>query len=140
MVELLDVFYDKKNIMLVMELLSGGELFDRLSEQGPYTEEEAAVHVKSIASALKYLHSIGIIHRDLKPENLILVDKTADSALRVCDFGLSKLMDGDQATVEAEQVKTICGTSEDRRGAKHVVCVVCGVRCGAFCACCTACC
>ena len=57
---LLDVFYDKKkgssktNIMLVMELLSGETLDDRLIKQGPYIEEEAAAHVKSIASALKY--------------------------------------------------------------------------------------
>ena len=58
----------------------------------------------------RYLHSINIIHRDLKPENLILVDKSPDSALRVCDFGLSKLMDGDNPSVEADQVKTICGT------------------------------
>ena len=53
------------------------------------------IQKQSIASALEYLHSVHIMHRDLKPENLILVDKTADSALRVCDFGLSKLMDGD---------------------------------------------
>ena len=99
-----------QNVMLVMELLKGGELFDRLSSVGPYSEKDAADQVRSIADALAFLHSKGIIHRDLKPENLILLDDTPDSPLRVCDFGLSRIIDVETPHNEADSAKTICGT------------------------------
>lgn len=109
-VQFYDVYMDQKNVFLVMELLQGGELFDRLSMVGPYSEADAAGHVRAIADALRFLHSKGIIHRDLKPENLILVDQTPQSQLRVCDFGLSRIVDVESAQSESDIAKTICGT------------------------------
>jgi len=51
------------------------------------------------------MHGRGIVHRDLKPENLVLVDKTLDSEIKISDFGLSKILKEDQATMQ-----TVCGT------------------------------
>ena len=74
-----------------MELLSGGELFDCLSNQKDYhfTERRAAEMVKCILSALYYVHTKSIVHRDLKLENIMLSSKTADKTLKLIDFGLS---------------------------------------------------
>ena len=55
-----------------MELLTGGELFDRIVKKGNYTEKEACIIITKILTAVTYLHSLGIMHRDLKSENLIL--------------------------------------------------------------------
>ena len=76
---------------LIMELLSGGELFDSLSNQKNYhfTERRAAEMVKCILSALYYVHTKSIVHRDLKLENIMLSSKTADKTLKLIDFGLS---------------------------------------------------
>jgi len=105
-VELKDVFLTETEVQLVMELLRGGELFDRMVERGPYSEMEASRHVRKIGEALQYLHGKGIVHRDLKPENLILVDASADADLKIADFGLSKIVDD----VTLSTMQTVCGT------------------------------
>ena len=65
-IQLVEMFESKKKIWMVMDLLTGGELFDRIVSKGSYSEREASEVVRSVASALEYLHSIGITHRDLK--------------------------------------------------------------------------
>ena len=65
-IQLVEMFESKKKIWMVMDLLTGGELFDRIVSKGSYSEREASDVVRSVASALEYLHSIGITHRDLK--------------------------------------------------------------------------
>jgi len=105
-VQLKDVFLTDTEVQLVMELLRGGELFDRMVESGPYSEREASMHVRKIGEALMFLHSKGIVHRDLKPENLILVDKSPHAELKIADFGLSKIVDD----VLLGTMKTVCGT------------------------------
>ena len=72
-IQLVEMFESKKKIWMVMDLLTGGELFDRIVSKGSYSEREASDVVRSVASALEYLHSIGITHRDLK------VRKNSDS-------------------------------------------------------------
>ena len=76
---------------LIMELLSGGELFDSLSNQKDYhfTERRAAEIVKCILSALYYVHTKSIVHRDLKLENIMWSDKSDNRTLKLIDFGLS---------------------------------------------------
>ncbi len=54
-----------------MELMEGGELFDRIVEKESYSEKEAVETIKPIIDSIRYCHNIGIIHRDLKPENLL---------------------------------------------------------------------
>jgi len=59
-------------VFIVMELMEGGELFDRLVEVEHYTEKQAVEAFRPLVDAIRYCHSLGIVHRDLKPENLLL--------------------------------------------------------------------
>jgi len=105
-VQLYEMFETSKKIYMVMELLTGGELFDRIVAKGSYSEREASDLVKDITSAIQYLHSIGIVHRDLKPENLIYLNQRADSPIKITDFGLAKFRSGSKL----EAMTTACGT------------------------------
>lgn len=96
------VFVDKVNFYLVMELCKGGDLFSKIVDTGSFSEKDAAMYCQQLAKALQYMHNHGITHRDLKPENLLL-DEAGN--LKVADFGLSKLTEGDQVAM-----KTVCGT------------------------------
>jgi calcium/calmodulin-dependent protein kinase I len=102
-VALRDLFETDKKLYLVMELVTGGELFDKIVEKGQYTEKDAATIVRKMLSAIKYLHSKGISHRDLKPENLLLTAED-DTDVKLSDFGLSKIV-GEDSLME-----TACGT------------------------------
>lgn len=87
-----------------MELVNGGELFDRIVEKGSYTEKDASSLVYQILSATSYLHQLNIVHRDLKPENLLYKSREEDSKIMISDFGLSKIV------CENRMMKTACGT------------------------------
>ena len=67
-----EVFEEPKYCYLVMELLGGGELFDRIIEKKTFSENEARDCVQCVLSALEYMHERRVAHRDLKPENLLL--------------------------------------------------------------------
>ena len=88
---LFDYFEDKKYVYLIMELCSGGELFDRIIEHKYYDEGEARLIFKQIIKAIYYCHLNGVCHRDLKPENFIMVSKSDPHLLKVIDFGLSRI-------------------------------------------------
>lgn len=77
-------------IYMVQDLLSGGELFDRIIEQTFFSEKEAARVVTQITDALQYLHKMNVVHRDLKPENLLLTNKSDNYDVKIIDFGLAK--------------------------------------------------
>jgi len=91
-------------LYFVMELVTGGELFDRIVEKGSYSEEDAKVLVRKIVSAIDYLHKQNIAHRDLKPENLLVKSIEDDTEVKIADFGLSKIIDKDK------MMQTACGT------------------------------
>lgn len=91
-------------IVQVMELMTGGELFDRIVEEEKFSEERARVEVAKIAKALKYCHDNGIVHRDLKPENLLYSEPGLRGELKIADFGLAKLLK------ETDMMATACGT------------------------------
>eukprot|EP00963_Diacronema_lutheri_P007808 scaffold676_cov316-Pavlova_lutheri.AAC.35 len=74
----------------VMELCTGGELFDRLQKSGTLSEEEARMVALKTLSALKHMHSLGIAHRDVKPENLVYESWEKDAELKLIDFGFAK--------------------------------------------------
>ncbi|XP_035517628.1 calcium/calmodulin-dependent protein kinase type 1-like, partial [Morone saxatilis] len=78
-VSLEDIFESTSHLYLVMQLVSGGELFDRIVEKGFYTERDASQLIHQILDAVKYLHDMGIVHRDLKPENLLYYSMDEDS-------------------------------------------------------------
>ena len=91
-VKLYEVFDDDDYIFLVMELLSGGELFDRIADKDVYAEQEASEAIKPIVDAIRYCHSIGVIHRDLKPENLIYLNEEEGAPLKITDFGVARFL------------------------------------------------
>lgn len=82
-------YEDPLYVHIVMELCSGGELFDRIIQRGHYTERKAAELTKIIVGVVESCHSLGVMHRDLKPENFLLVNKDDDFSLKAIDFGLS---------------------------------------------------
>jgi len=90
-IKLYEIFEDKKRLYLVMEVATGGELFDRIVQAKKFTEKQAAGVVKQILRALFYMHANHICHRDLKPENFLLSGKgpIEECTLKVIDFGLS---------------------------------------------------
>ncbi|OXA43935.1 calcium/calmodulin-dependent protein kinase type 1 [Folsomia candida] len=102
-VQLLDTYEDKTRVYLVMELVTGGELFDRIVEKGSYTEKDAADLIKQVLAAVEYMHDQGVVHRDLKPENLLYYCSDEDSKIMISDFGLSKMED-------SGIMATACGT------------------------------
>lgn len=90
-IHLYDVCEDPTGVHLILELCSGGELFDRIVAQSKYTEVEAAAVVRQIAGGLAALHQADIIHRDLKPENCLFLNDSKGSPLKIMDFGLSSV-------------------------------------------------
>lgn len=84
-----EVIKDDRYYHIVTEMLTGGELFDRISTGTRYSEGTIADYMRQILSAVSYCHAKGIIHRDLKPENLIFEDQSEHSQLKVIDFGAS---------------------------------------------------
>lgn len=91
-IKLYDVYSNANEIWLVEELVTGGELFQRIisrSESGLYTEQEAASIVKNIVKVLEYLHGMKIVHRDIKPENILLRDKDSETRTKLADFGFA---------------------------------------------------
>jgi len=101
--KLYEVYEDKQQFYLVMELVQGKELFDKIVERGQYSERDASHITRQFVSAIEYLHSKGIAHRDLKPENILSVGSGDKEAIKVADFGLSKNF-GD------EKMMTSCGS------------------------------
>ena len=82
-------YEDPLYVHIVMELCSGGELFDRIIQRGHYSERKAAELTRIIVGVVETCHSLGVMHRDLKPENFLLVNKDDDFSLKAIDFGLS---------------------------------------------------
>lgn len=104
-VKLVDVFEDERHWCLVMELMTGGELFDQILSKEQFSEAEARDATRAIVDAISYCHSKGICHRDIKPENLLLANKDCGIAsLKIADFGLARLLD------DSTLASTTCGT------------------------------
>jgi serine/threonine protein kinase len=87
-VQLLEVIASKTKIYIVLEYVTGGELFDKILHQGRLKEDESRKYFQQLIEAVDYCHSRGVYHRDLKPENLLL---DTDGNLKISDFGLSAL-------------------------------------------------
>ncbi|GLT91955.1 hypothetical protein SLE2022_098160 [Rubroshorea leprosula] len=88
-VEFKGAYEDKQALHLVMELCSGGDLFDRIIAKGSYSEREAATIGRQIVNVVHACHFMGVMHRDLKPENFLMVSKDENSPIKATDFGVS---------------------------------------------------
>ncbi|XP_075693603.1 serine/threonine-protein kinase H1 [Rhinoderma darwinii] len=107
-IQLIEVFETQERVYMVMELATGGELFDRIIAKGSFTERDATHVLQMVLEGVKYLHTLGITHRDLKPENLLYYHPGTDSKIMITDFGLaSARKKGDDCLM-----KTTCGTPE----------------------------
>lgn len=82
-------YEDSLHVHVVMELCTGGELFDRIIKRGHYSEKRAAELARVIVGVVEACHSLGVMHRDLKPENFLFVNEDEDAPLKAIDFGLS---------------------------------------------------
>ncbi|KAK5864033.1 hypothetical protein PBY51_001010 [Eleginops maclovinus] len=98
-----DFYESRTHYYLVMELVAGGELFDRILDRGVYSEKDASRVIRQVLHAVHYLHKNDIVHRDLKPENILYYSQEEDSKIMISDFGLSKMVDSDI-------MSTACGT------------------------------
>ncbi|XP_062161137.1 CBL-interacting serine/threonine-protein kinase 23 isoform X1 [Alnus glutinosa] len=103
-IRMYEVMASKTKIYIVLEFVTGGELFDKIASKGRFKEDEARKYFQQLINAVDYCHSRGVFHRDLKPENLLL---DASGVLKVSDFGLSALP---QQVREDGLLHTTCGT------------------------------
>jgi len=104
---LIDIFETEKEVTIITEFESGGELFYKIVDRGSYSEADAAGIVKQLVTGVEYLHSKGIAHRDLKPENILCSgDDDETMVIKISDFGLSKIFSA------GEVLKTACGTPD----------------------------
>ena len=109
-VNIIDVYENSyignKCLLVVMECMEGGELFQRIQDRqdGAFTEREAAQVMREISLAVKYLHDMNIAHRDLKPENLLYTSPDVTGILKLTDFGFAK------ETFSKDTLQTPCYT------------------------------
>ncbi|KAK2842298.1 hypothetical protein Q5P01_012498 [Channa striata] len=90
-ISLHDVYETRTDVVLILELVSGGELFDFLAQKESLCEEEATQFIKQVLDGVQYLHSRRIAHFDLKPENIMLLDRNIPlPRIKIIDFGLAR--------------------------------------------------
>jgi len=87
-IQLMEYFEETEVFYLVFEKVRGGQLLDHIQRRKFFTEREAAMIVRDVASALQFLHAKGIAHRDLKPENVLCVYPDTITPVKLCDFDL----------------------------------------------------
>ncbi|ETO27007.1 hypothetical protein RFI_10124 [Reticulomyxa filosa] len=107
-VKVIEILDTPRHLYIILELLTGGELFDRIVALGHFSEQEAAHITSQLAQALKYLHSQFIAHRDLKPENVLFETKDSNT-VKITDFGLAKSY-GVLSEGKKHYLETTCGT------------------------------
>lgn len=100
-IKLYQVISTPTDIFMVMEYVSGGELFDYICKNGKLDEKESRRLFQQIISAVDYCHRHMVVHRDLKPENVLL---DAHMNAKIADFGLSNMMS------DGEFLRTSCGS------------------------------
>jgi len=112
-VKLHEVIVDSHRYYLIMDLCTGGELFDRILDEvdkhdgeHAFSEAAAAVYMRQILGAMNYLHTRHVVHRDVKPENFLLQSKASDAEIKVIDFGLATRFPAEGK----EALKTKAGT------------------------------
>ncbi|GJQ09875.1 hypothetical protein GpartN1_g1666.t1 [Galdieria partita] len=104
-VELYEVIEEKDKVYIVMELLRGGELFQRIIDINFFDEAYASRLAYSMIASIAHCHSVHVVHRDLKPENFVFENEQESCKLKLVDFGLANIM-----TSESSVFYTLCGS------------------------------
>ncbi|XP_048370199.1 serine/threonine-protein kinase Chk2 isoform X2 [Sphaerodactylus townsendi] len=97
-------FFEGNDFYIVLELMEGGELFDRVLPPARLSEAICKFYFYQMLLAVQYLHDHGIIHRDLKLENVLLSSLKENCLVKITDFGQSKILG------ETSLMQTLCGT------------------------------
>ncbi|XP_071488548.1 protein Obscurin-like [Diadema antillarum] len=105
LIKLFDAYETKREVIMAMEIVTGGELFERIVTRDSFSESEAVAFLKQIMDGLIYMHDRNIVHLDLKPENILLVTPESDD-IKLIDFGLAAVLK------EGEEVRCKFGTPE----------------------------
>uniref|UniRef100_A0A3B3Z5D2 Myosin, light chain kinase 5 n=1 Tax=Poecilia mexicana TaxID=48701 RepID=A0A3B3Z5D2_9TELE len=106
LVQCLGAYDHKPEMVMVMEFIAGGELFDRIVDDSfEYTEPGSVRYIQQILEGIAFMHQQKIVHLDLKPENIVCVDTTG-TCIKIIDFGLACKLDGNTA------LKVMHGTAE----------------------------
>ena len=92
-----------------MELMDGGQLFDRIIKRGVYSEADARDVCVLLLDAIRTIHKAGIVHRDLKPENLLLSKGSDEISVKICNFGCAARLDHSNGK---KQLTKKCGSPE----------------------------
>jgi serine/threonine protein kinase len=103
-IQLLCAYVTPLKVFIVTELASGGELLERVVENGNFSEADARSVIYQVLKGMKYLHSKNIVHRDLKLENILLSDGSSSAVVKIADFGLARFFSHDS------ELRTICGS------------------------------
>uniref|UniRef100_A0A1B6C9X3 non-specific serine/threonine protein kinase n=1 Tax=Clastoptera arizonana TaxID=38151 RepID=A0A1B6C9X3_9HEMI len=114
-IQLLEFFEDDDRFYLVFEKVEGGQLLSRIQDRVHFSEREASLIIRDLASALNFLHSKGIAHRDLKPENILCVHPDQLSPVKICDFDLGsgiKFNSSINSPLATPQLLTPVGSAE----------------------------
>ncbi|KAJ4963355.1 hypothetical protein NE237_023294 [Protea cynaroides] len=101
-VRLHEVLASRTKIYIILEFITGGELFDKIVHHGRLSETESRRYFQQLIDGVDYCHSKGVYHRDLKPENLLL---DSQGNLKISDFGLSAF-----SAQGVSLLRTTCGT------------------------------
>uniref|UniRef100_A0A8C6VFQ4 Ribosomal protein S6 kinase n=1 Tax=Naja naja TaxID=35670 RepID=A0A8C6VFQ4_NAJNA len=104
-VKLHEIYHDQLHTFLVMEILKGGELLERIQKKKYFSETEASYIMRRLVSAVSHMHDVGVVHRDLKPENLLFTDESDNSEIKIIDFGFARLKPSDN-----QPLRTPCFT------------------------------
>lgn len=101
-IKLYETYEDAKYLHLVMELCTGGDLFDHFFLSGSPSEHQVACLMRKLIIAVNYLHGLSICHRDVKPDNCLFVSKREDAELKLIDLGMAR--------ANVDEMNTMVGT------------------------------
>ena len=90
-IQLKDYFDEEKALCLVLELATGGDIVEKVSNEGTFSEAAAVQYCRQILSGLAHCHKRGMVHCDLKCENILFASKDPSSELKIADFGLAQV-------------------------------------------------
>ncbi|KAF6777751.1 hypothetical protein AHF37_02835 [Paragonimus kellicotti] len=106
-VKLHEVFHRNDSVVLILDLVTGGELFARVAECERLSEEEASNFVEQILYGVQHMHSLGVVHLDLKPEN-IMIEDLASRKIKIIDFGLARVLNPNETFQDMAGTPEFC--------------------------------